>query len=113
MTLPYRQEWLLRRADLALCRSDPYLASMLSIFARLTAAEAMPVGEQLRSQQVRALRVLLWPAAAAAFLIAFAAGGGTRAGRAFVAAARAQWRRVSAKPVKSAASAAYRPRERG
>jgi hypothetical protein len=113
MTLPYRQERLLRRADLALCRSDPYLASMLSIFSQLTAAEAMPVGEQLRSQQAWPLRVLLWPAAAAAFLIAFAVGGGTTAARVCGAAARALWRRVSAKPVKSTASAADRPRGRG
>jgi hypothetical protein len=93
MTLAYRQERLLRRTDHALCRSDPYLASMLSIFAQLTAAEAMPIGEQLRSQQAWALRVLLWPAAAAAFLIAFAAGGGTRAARACGAPARALCRR--------------------
>ncbi len=38
MTLLYRQERLLRRTDRALCRSDPDLASMLSIFARLAAA---------------------------------------------------------------------------
>jgi hypothetical protein len=113
MTLPYRQERLLRRADHALRRSDPYLASMLSIFAQLTAAEAMPATEQLRSQQIWASRVLLWPTAAAAFLIGFAVGGGIRAARTCGAAARALWRRVSGKPVKSAASAAYRTRGRG
>ena len=113
MTLPHRQERVLRRADHALRRSDPYLASMLSIFAQLTAADAMPAGEQLRSQQTWALRVLLWPTAAAAFIVAFAADGGTRAARACGAASRALWRRVSAKPVKSAASAAYRTRGRG
>src|ERR1700723_686933 len=99
MTLPYRQERLLRRADRALCRSDPYLASMLSIFAQLTAAEAMPIGEQLRSQQAWALRVLLWPAAAAAFLIAFAAGGGARAARASGADPGALGRHASRKTV--------------
>ena len=36
MTLPYREERLLRRVDHALRRSDPDLASLLSIFARLT-----------------------------------------------------------------------------
>jgi hypothetical protein len=113
MTLPYRQERLLRRADHALRRSDPYLASMLSIFAQLTAAEAMPAAEQLRPQQTWALRALVWPAASAAFLVAFAADGGTRAARACGAASRALWRRVSGKPVKSAASAAYRTRGRG
>ena len=86
---------------------------MLSIFAQLAAAEAMPAGEQLRSQRTWASRVLLWPAAAAAFLIVLAAGGGTRAARACGAAARALWRRVSGKPVKSAAGAGYRTRGRG
>jgi hypothetical protein len=43
MTLPYREERLLRRADHALCRSDPNLASLLSVFAWLNAAEPMPV----------------------------------------------------------------------
>jgi hypothetical protein len=113
MTLPHREERLLRRADHALRGSDPYLASMLSIFAQLTAAEAMPAAEQLRPQHAWALRVLLWPAAASAFLIAFAVGGGTRAGRACGAAARALWRRVSGKPVKPAASAAHRTRGKG
>jgi len=58
MTLPYRQERLLRRADHALRRSDPDLASMLSIFARLTAAEGMPAREQLRPRPAWARRVL-------------------------------------------------------
>lgn len=79
---------------------------MLSIFAQLTAAEGMPAAEQLRSQQTWVSRVLLWPAVAAAFLIAFTVGGGTRAVTACGAAAMALWRRVSGKPVKSAASAA-------
>jgi hypothetical protein len=39
MTLSYRQERLLRRTDHALCQSDQELASMLSIFARITAPE--------------------------------------------------------------------------
>jgi hypothetical protein len=77
VTLPYRQGRLLRRAERALCRSDPDLASMLSIFARLSAAERMPAREQLRPRPrlTWARRVLLWPAAAAAFLVGFAAGG--------------------------------------
>jgi hypothetical protein len=112
MTLPYREERFLRRADHALRRSDPDLASMLSIFAWLTAAEGMPAREQLPPQQTWALRVLLWPAAAAAFLIVFAAGGGTKAARACGAAARALCQRVSGNPVKSAASAADRTRGR-
>ena len=54
MTLPYREERLLRRVDHALRRSDPDLASMLSIFARLSAAEVMPAREQLRPPPARA-----------------------------------------------------------
>jgi Protein of unknown function (DUF3040) len=86
MTLPYREERLLRRVDHALRRSDPDLASLLSIFARLNAAEAMPARERLRPQPNWAWRVLLWPMAAVAllvaalaFLVVFAAGGGVAA----------------------------------
>ena len=45
MTLPYRQGRFLRRADRAHCRSDLDLASTLSIFARLAAAERMSASE--------------------------------------------------------------------
>ena len=79
MTLSYRQERLLRRADRALCHSDPDLASMLSIFARISAADRLPAREQLGPRLTRALSVLLWPVAAAAFLVVFAAGGGSKA----------------------------------
>jgi hypothetical protein len=93
MTLPYREERLLQRVDHALCRSDPDLASLLSIFARLNAAEGMPARERLRPQPSRAWRVLLWPVAAVAFLVGalaflvvFAAGGGLTAAKACGAA---------------------------
>ncbi|MGH3294249.1 MAG: hypothetical protein ACRDP7_20830 [Trebonia sp.] len=79
MTLPYRQERLLRRADRALCQSDPDLALMLSIFTRITASERLPAWEQLRPTMIWAWRVLLWPAAGAAFLVVFVAGGGWKA----------------------------------
>jgi hypothetical protein len=90
VTLSYRQGRLLRRAERALCRSDPDLASMLSIFARLSAAEMMPAREQLRPRPrlTWARRVLLWPAAAAAFLVGFAAGGRSSAATARGAASR-------------------------
>jgi len=92
MTLAYRQERLLRRADHALDRSDPDLASMLSIFARLTAAEGMPAREQLPARRVWDWRVLLWPVAALSFLVVFAvvfaAGGGSKAATACGAACR-------------------------
>jgi Protein of unknown function (DUF3040) len=93
MRLPYREERVLRRVHHALRRSDPDLASRLSIFARLNAAEAMPAGERLRPPPSWAWRVLLWPVAAVAFLVAalaflvvFAAGGGMTAAMACSAA---------------------------
>jgi len=88
MTLPYRQERLLRRTDRALRESDPHLASMLSIFARITAAERLPAREQLRPGLTWAWGLLLWPAAAVAFLVVFVAGGGSRAATACSAAVR-------------------------
>jgi hypothetical protein len=120
MTLPCRQERILRRADRALSRSDPHLALMLSIFARLAAAERMPAREQLRAPPGRAWRVLLRPAAAAVFLVIFAAGGGAGAARraaAACAAASARCvRRVrgirTASPAATALPAAHRDRPR-
>ena len=92
MTLAYRQERTLRRTEHALGRSDPDLASMLTIFARLTAAEGMPAQERLRPQRPRDWRILLWPVAAVAFLVVFAvvfaAGGGSRAATACGTACR-------------------------
>ncbi len=76
MTLPYRQERLLRRTDRALSASDPDLATMLSIFTRITVTERLPAREQLRPRLTWAWSVLLWPVAAAAFLVVFVAGGG-------------------------------------
>lgn len=46
MRIPGRQHWLLRRMDRRLRRSDPHLAVMLAIFARLSAAEAISSREQ-------------------------------------------------------------------
>jgi hypothetical protein len=87
VTLPYREERLLRRTDRALCQSDPDLATMLTIFARITATERLPAWEQLRPRLMTWVwRVLLWPVAAAAFLVVFAAGGGSKAALACSAA---------------------------
>ena len=61
---------------------------MLSMFARITAAETMPAREQLRRQRTWVWRVVLWPWAAAVFLVVFAAGGGSRAATACSAACR-------------------------
>ena len=120
MTLPSRQERMLRSADRALCRSDPHLASMLSIFARLTAAERIPAQEQLRPPPAGAWHVLLRPLAAAAFLVVFAAGAGASAARhvatVFSAASRRCARRVrgirTASPAAAALPAARRDRPR-
>jgi hypothetical protein len=90
MTLPYRQERLLRRTERALSASDPDLAKMLSIFTRITLAERLPAREQLRPRPTWAWSVLLWPVAAAAFLVVFVAGGGSRAATACSAAARSR-----------------------
>ena len=90
MTLPYRQERLLRRADRALSESDPHLASMLSIFARITAAERLPAWEQRRPRLAWVGRAAAWPVAAVAFLVVFVAGGGSRAATACGAAVRSR-----------------------
>jgi hypothetical protein len=95
MTLPYRQERLLRRIDRALCRSDPHLASMLSIFARIGADERMPGWEQRRPPPSWGWRVLLWPLASAAFLVVLVAGAGMGAARHAVTACSAASRRCA------------------
>jgi hypothetical protein len=71
----------LRRINRELRRSDPELASMLSIFSRLNAGEMMPGREQLRTSPALDWHLLLWPIACLAFLVIFAAGGGTVAAR--------------------------------
>jgi len=71
----------LRRIDRELRRSDPELASMLSIFSRVNAGELMPGWEQVRTSRVLDWHLPLWPMASLAFLIVFAAGGGSDAAR--------------------------------
>ena len=41
MTIPGRRRWVLWRLERGLRRSDPHLAAMLVIFARLAADEAI------------------------------------------------------------------------
>jgi hypothetical protein len=94
MTLSYRQERLLRRTDHALCQSDPELASMLSIFAQITAPEGLPAWEQLRPTPSWGWNILLWPVAAAVFLVVFVAGGGSRAATACSVAASRRLQRL-------------------
>jgi hypothetical protein len=57
MGLPARQRRVLDRIESALRGSDPKLAALYAIFARLTRDEEMPRAEQLRH---RALMVLAW-----------------------------------------------------
>jgi len=57
MGLPVRQRRVLDRIEGALRGSDPKLAALYAIFARLTRDEEMPRSEQLRH---RALLVLVW-----------------------------------------------------
>jgi hypothetical protein len=92
VTLPYRQERLLRRTARALSESDPDLASMLSIFGRITAAERLPAWEQRRPRLAWVGRAALWPVAAIAFLVVFVAGGGSRAAVACSAAVQGRVR---------------------
>lgn len=70
MSLCFRQEWLLRRTEDALCRSDPHLAAMLAIFSRLGAAEPMPAGERVHTRLGWLRRPLARAAALAGVLVA-------------------------------------------
>lgn len=54
MSLPPGEQRMLRSIDEATRRTDPGLSSMLAIFARLTAGEAMPEREGLRRPTSRA-----------------------------------------------------------
>jgi hypothetical protein len=72
--LPSRQQKLLREIDKAVSRSDPRLASMVAIFARLAAGEQMPGREQLQTPASR----MLGAAAIIAALISRAAGACAR-----------------------------------
>lgn len=55
--MPCRRWWLLRRTDYGLRRSDPHLAVMLAIFARLYAGEAITSREHAH-RDTRARRAL-------------------------------------------------------
>jgi hypothetical protein len=57
MGLPVRQRRVLYRIERSLRGSDPKLAAIYAIFARLTMNEEMPRAEQLRH---RAILVLAW-----------------------------------------------------
>jgi hypothetical protein len=63
MQLPYRQQRLLRRIEHTLRRSDPELAAMLAVFARLHADEVLvspeqPVGVRVLARLLGAIACL-------------------------------------------------------
>ena len=48
MRVPYRESWRLRAIERELRRTEPHLAGMLAIFARLNAGEAIFGAERVR-----------------------------------------------------------------
>ena len=81
MSLAHRERQRLRNLDRTLRRSDPGLAAMLSMFARLTEPDKPSRPEQLRGSWSRAWRFALCLVAGAAFAMVCVAGGGLSASR--------------------------------
>ena len=86
MSLAYRERRQLWNVDRALSRSDPGLAAMLSMFARLSEPDKPSRREQLRVSWSRAWRLVLWLVAGATFALVCVAGGGFSASRRSAAA---------------------------
>jgi hypothetical protein len=72
VSVSYTQHWRLRRMDRWMSRSDPHLAAMLAIFARLTADEAIASVEQSRFRHTRPWGNLVRMGAALWVLITYA-----------------------------------------
>jgi hypothetical protein len=72
MSVSYTQHWRLRRMDRWMTRSDPHLAAMLAIFARLTAGEAIASIEQAGFRDMRAWGNLVRMKQALGLLISYA-----------------------------------------
>jgi hypothetical protein len=70
MSVSYTQHWRLRRLDRWVSRSDPHLAAMLAIFARLAAGEPIASIEQARFHRTHAWYNLSQMKAAALLLMA-------------------------------------------
>jgi Protein of unknown function (DUF3040) len=70
MSLNHRQQYQLHRIESRLLRSDPQLAAMLTVFARLSADQRMPAWEQVSSRQDRIRRAATQIAEAIAVLAA-------------------------------------------
>jgi hypothetical protein len=69
ISVSYTQHRRLRRMDRWMSRSDPHLAAMLAIFARLNAGEAIASIEQTRFRHTRLWGTLARMGAALWFLI--------------------------------------------
>lgn len=72
MRISYRQHLVLRRTGRRLRQSDPHLAAMLAIFARLAAGEAIISTEQMKPHGIRGWRLVALLAAAVAGLVTLA-----------------------------------------
>ena len=92
MSVSYPQHWRLRRMDRWMARSDPHLATMLSIFARLAADEPIVSVEQAGFRHTCAWYNLSRMKAAALLLIAYTGRAFRWAGKA-VTQPRPGWER--------------------
>jgi len=70
MSVPRREQRALHAIEDGICRSDPGLASMMTIFTRLAAGEPMPAHERGPLAVTRAFAVLLATAAAVVRVVA-------------------------------------------
>src|SRR5947207_15485216 len=84
MSVSYVQHWRLRRMDRWIARSDPHLAAMLGIFARLAAGEPIASIEQAGFRRTGAWRNLGRMKAAALLLVTYIGRAFRWAGKAVV-----------------------------
>jgi hypothetical protein len=116
MRMPYRHHWLLWGMNRSLSRSDPHMAAMLAIFARLNAGEPLASREQAR-QDTRLGRGLACLGAAVAGIACAVAGiaiclaeGARRVlRRVAIACAVARWRLSGGARAALSASSDSRP----
>lgn len=110
VSVSYTRHWRLRRMDRWMSRSDPHLAAMLAIFARLTAGEAIASIEQAGFRRTCAWYSLSRVKDAALLLLAYASQPFRWTGRA-IARPQAGWERswlgFGAGPVRSHADEKY------
>ena len=92
VSVSYTQHWRLRRMERWMRRSDPHLAAMLAIFARLTAGEVIASIEQAGFRRTGAWHNLSRMKAAALLLVAYASRALRCLGRA-VTCPRPGWER--------------------